>query len=251
MTESFRDHFSSMAGRYADFRPRYPAELFDYLATVAPRRGLVWDCACGSGQASVDLAERFERVIATDASAQQIRAAKAHPKVEYRVGSAEASGLPNGSVDLITVAQAMHWFNLEGFFAEVRRVLRPNGLLAVWTYAATEIEGEAVHALVRNYHYNVIGPYWPAERKFVEEKYASLPFPFRRIKTPDFTMRASWTLDQLIGYLSSWSGTKRYIEANHENPLEKLRCDLLNVWSNGDKAREIRWPLSLHLGALK
>jgi len=250
MSETFRDHFSALAANYADFRPHYPPALFDFLAKTAARRNLVWDCACGSGQASIDLTAHFEHVIATDASVQQIKAAKPHPKIEYRVASAEASGLPNQSVDLITVAQALHWFNLEAFYAEVRRVLRPDGLLAVWTYAAGHVEGQAADAFLQNYHYNVIGPYWPPERKYVEEKYASLPFPFQRMQTPEFSMRAHWTLDQLLGYLSSWSGTKRFIETNKVNPLERLRGVMIVVWPNPNVARTVEWPLSLHLGKL-
>jgi len=250
MAETFRDHFSALAASYADFRPHYPPALFAFLAEAAPRRNLIWDCACGSGQASADLAEHFDRVIATDASAQQIQAATPHPKIEYRVAPAEASGLEKSSVDLITVAQALHWFDLQAFYAEVRRVLQPDGLLAVWTYAAGHVESKPADALLQNYHYNVIGPYWPPERKFVEEKYASLTFPFQRVPAPEFFMRATWTLDQLIGYLSSWSGTKRYIEANKENPLERLRAEMLAVWPNPDEPRLIEWPLSLHLGKL-
>ena len=248
MPETFRDHFSTLAASYADFRPHYPPELFDFLASIAPRRGVVWDCACGSGQASVDLADRFEQVIATDASAAQIKAAKPHPRIEYRVASAEASGLANSSVDLITVAQAMHWFNLDGFYVEVRRVLKPDGVLAVWTYGALHVESKPAEELLLNYHYNIIGPYWPPERKYVEESYASLPFPFERVAAPEFSMRANWALDQLLGYLSSWSGTKRYIEANKVNPLEQLRGEMLEVWAKPNEARLIQWPLSLHLG---
>jgi SAM-dependent methyltransferase len=250
MSETFPDHFSSLAANYADFRPTYPAELFEYLAKIAPRRDLAWDCACGSGQASFDLAKHFGRIIAIDASESQINAAKAHPKIEYRVAPAEKSGLAEKSADLITVAQAMHWFDLPGFYAEVNRVLRPDGLLAVWSYANAHVENTAANDLLMNYHYNIIGPYWPPERVFVEERYASLPFPFRRLEAPAFSMRAKWTLDQLLGYFSSWSGTKRYIEANRENPLLKLRRDLLAVWPNPAEPLLVEWPLTLHLGKL-
>ena len=145
MTQSFHDHFSDVAKRYADFRPHYPAALFDYLATLVPRTPLVWDCACGNGQATVDLAERFERVIATDASREQVASARPNPKVEYRVAPAEQSGLPAESVGLITVAQALHWFDLDRFYAEARRVLYSNGVLAAWAYGVNEVEGEAIN----------------------------------------------------------------------------------------------------------
>lgn len=245
MKNSFNDHFSTLSANYASFRPHYPPELFDFLASVAPRRGLVWECGCGSGQASVDLAERFDRVIATDASADQIKAASPHPKIEFRLAAAEKSGLPDASVDLVAVAQAMHWFDLDRFYAEVKRVLKPDGLLAVWTYGASNVGDGQIDPLVKEYHYETIGPYWPPERIYVEEEYASLPFPFQRVPAPKFIMRANWSLDQMIGYLSSWSGTKRYIEANGVNPLVKLRESLAPHWK---AEMEVRWPLALHLG---
>lgn len=248
MKETFRDHFSSLAARYADFRPRYPAELFDFLAGTVGLRELAWDCACGNGQATVDLAARFRKVIGTDASAEQVKAARRAQNVEYRVAAAEASGLEDLSVDLITVAQAMHWFDLDRFYAEVRRVLRADGLLAVWTYGAHRVEDERINAVMRRYHYETIGPYWPPERKYVEEAYAPLPWPFQRLKAPEFSMRAEWSLDQLMGYYSTWSGTKRYAEAKGENPLLELRMELEALWGAAELKREVKWPLALHLG---
>jgi SAM-dependent methyltransferase len=250
MSETFRDHFSSLAARYADFRPSYPAELFDFLAQAAPRPDLAWDCACGNGQATVDLAARYRRVIGTDASDAQINAARRAPNIEYRVAPAEASGLPDKSADLITVAQAMHWFDLGRFFAETRRVLHCDGLLAVWTYGAHRVEDEAINEIMRDYHYTRIGPYWPPERRYVEDAYASLPWPFRRLKAPEFWMHAHWTLDQLIGYYSTWSGTKRYVEAKGENPLPRLKDELGRHWGAENLMREVRWPVALHLGSL-
>src|SRR5215471_5977227 len=157
MTQSFHDHFSDVAKRYADFRPHYPATLFDFLATLAPRNSLVWDCACGNGQATLDLARRFSRVVATDASSEQIASAKPHPNVEYRVAPAEQSGLSNGAVALITVAQALHWFDFDRFYAEAKRVLAPNGVLAAWAYGINEVEGEAVNELVQNFYSKIVG----------------------------------------------------------------------------------------------
>ena len=244
----FHDHFSTLAARYAGFRPHYPKELFAYLATLPEERELAWDCACGSGQATVDLARRFRRVIATDASAQQIAAAKAVENVEYRVAAAERSGLEEKSVDLITVAQALHWFDVDAFFVEARRVLKPNGLIAVWIYGAAQIEGDAVDELAQDFHYNRIGPYWPPEREYVENGYATLPFPFVRIETPQFELRERWALEQLIGYFSSWSGTKRYTEAKGKSPLPQLEAEMLAVWGDPGMPREVRWPLTLRVG---
>ena len=248
MSQSFHDHFSDVAKRYADFRPHYPAALFDYLTTLAPRTSLVWDCACGNGQATVDLAERFERVVATDASREQVASAIRNPKVEYRVAPAEQSGLPDESVGLITVAQALHWFDLQRFYAEARRVLNSNGVLAAWAYGVNEVEGEAINELVQDYYSNIVGPYWPPERKLVEEGYRGMPFPFTEIAPPTFRMEARWTLEQLQGYFSTWSATNRFIRATGRNPLETLSADLSRVWGDRNSTRLVVWPLTLRLG---
>lgn len=248
MTQKFHDHFSGVAAKYADFRPHYPAALFDYLATLAPAGSTVWDCATGNGQAAVDLAARFARVIATDASRDQIAAATAHAKVEYRVAPAEASGLADGAVALVTVAQAVHWFDLQKFYAEVKRVLQPGGVLAVWAYGINEIEGAEVNALVQDYYANVVGPYWPPERKTVEEGYRSIPFPFTEITPPALQMEARWTLEELIGYFSTWSATNRFIKAKGFNPLETLAAEIGKVWGNPAMARQVTWPLAIKVG---
>jgi ubiquinone/menaquinone biosynthesis C-methylase UbiE len=248
MSVSFHDHFSAVAHRYADFRPHYPATLFDYLATLAPRNSLVWDCAAGNGQATVDLAERFDRVVATDASAEQIASATPHPKIEYRVAPAHQSGLPADSVDLLTVAQALHWFDLEHFYVEATRVLKPGGVLAVWAYGVNEVEGEAVNQLVLQFYSQTVGPYWPPERKLVEEGYQTIPFPFSGMTAPTFRMEARWTLEQLLGYLSTWSATTRFIKATGRNPLAPLSESLTRVWGNPLSPRLVAWPLSLRLG---
>jgi SAM-dependent methyltransferase len=243
----FADHFSSLAARYADYRPRYPKELFAYLASLCPARDFALDCACGSGQATVDLAAHFKKVIGTDASAQQIAAATTAPNIEYRVAPAEKNGLENASVDLITVAQALHWFKVDDFFNEAKRVLKSNAIIAVWIYGATQIEGDAVDELAQDYHYNRIGPYWPPEREYVENGYATLPFPFP-FEAPKFEITTRWTLEQLLGYFSSWSGTKRYIEANGKNPLLQLEAEMLAVWGDPSIAREVRWPITMRVG---
>jgi ubiquinone/menaquinone biosynthesis C-methylase UbiE len=248
MSQKFQDHFSAVARRYADFRPQYPGELFDYLVTIAPARSLAWDCAAGSGQATVDLAQRFERVIATDASAEQIGSAKPQRNVEYRVATAEQSGLPDGCADLITVAQALHWFDLERFYAEARRVLKPDGVLAAWAYGINDVEGEAVNEIVQDFYSNIVGPYWPPERKLVEDGYRTIPFPFNEIAPPAFRMEAKWTVEQLLGYFSTWSATNRYIKATGRNPLEPLSEALSRAWGDVTVARSIAWPLSLRVG---
>jgi len=247
MDNTFHDHFSSVASRYADFRPHYPAALFDYLATLGPRDSVVWDCAAGSGQATLDLAARFGRVIATDASAEQIASASALDNVEYRVALAEQSGLADSSIDLITVAQALHWFNFDRFFGEAKRVLKPDGVLAVWTYATNQLEGGAVNEIVQDFYSNVIGPYWPPERKLTETGYRTISFPFNEIATPSFRMEVRWKLSQLLGYFSTWSATNRFIYAKGCNPIEPLSIALEKVWGDPDSSRLVLWPLSLRV----
>ncbi len=247
MTATFHDHFSSFATRYADFRPHYPAALFDYLATLVDHNTLVWDCAAGSGQATVDLAARFDRVIATDASAEQLGSAPRLKNVEYRVALAEQSGLPDSSVGLVTIAQALHWFRHAEFFAEVTRVLKPGGYLAVWVYATNRLAGDAVDALVQDYYSNVVGPYWPPERRMTEDGYKAIALPFPEISSPSFRMEVRWTLEQLLGYFNTWSATNRFIKATGQNPLEPLRGALLKVWGDPESSRDVVWPLTFRV----
>jgi ubiquinone/menaquinone biosynthesis C-methylase UbiE len=246
--QKFHDHFSAFANRYADFRPHYPAAIFDYLPTIVTRTSFVWDCACGNGQATVDLAERFDHVIATDASKEQIASATPHPKIEYRVAPAETSGLADNSIGLVTVAQAIHWFDFDRFYAEVNRVLAADGAIAVWAYGIDEVEGDAVNALAQDYYENVVGPYWPPERKLVEEGYRTIPFPFHEISAPPIQMEMQWDLDALLGYFSTWSATNRFIKAKGFNPLERLEKELLKVWGERNRIRLVTWPLSMRIG---
>jgi len=248
MSTAFSDHFSAFANRYADFRPRYPTALFDYLATLVPAETTVWDCAAGNGQATEDLAARFAHVVATDASREQIAAATPHPRIEYRVAPAEQSGLSEGAVGLITVAQALHWFDQERFHAETHRVLRPGGVLAVWAYGVNTVEGDAVNRLVQEYYRTTVGPYWPPERRLVEQGYRTLPFPFVEILPPAFRMEAQWNLGQLLGYFSTWSATNRYQKATGCNPLEPLDAALEKVWGDPNAARLVTWPLAVRIG---
>jgi ubiquinone/menaquinone biosynthesis C-methylase UbiE len=248
MNPTFRDHFSSVARSYADFRPHYPAALFDYLKTLVSDESLVWDCAAGNGQATFDLAQRFQRVIATDASAEQIASASPHPRIEFRVAPAEQSGLPDASVGLITVAQALHWFDLDRFYAEAKRVLRPGGVLAAWAYGINQFEDAAINQIVSDFYANTVGSYWPPERKLVEEGYRTIPFPFAEISSPAFRMETRWNLDQLIGYFGTWSATNRFIKGTGRNPLLALQEALSQVWRNPEMPRLITWPLSLRIG---
>lgn len=245
---TFKDHFSRLAASYASFRPRYPAALFDYLAQACRRREFAWDCACGSGQATLDLAQRFATVVATDASAAQLAAAPAHANVRYRVAPAAQSGLESACVDIVTVAQALHWFDLEPFYAEVNRVLRPAGVLAVWTYGVPHVAGERADRLMQEYYWDTLKTYWPAERQLVESGYRTLPFAFAELDPSHFEMHELWSLPELIGYVRSWSATGRYLEANAVDPAVALEESLAGIWGAPDERRQISWPLSLRIG---
>lgn len=248
MAPSFQDHFSGQSGSYAHYRPGYPAALFDYLADQAPSRILAWDCATGSGQAACELAKRFHSVIASDASQAQIDAARPCPGVIYRKALAEQSGLESASVDLVTVAQALHWFDLDNFYREVKRILRPNGLLAVWSYNLLRIE-PAIDRLIDRFYGETLADYWPPERKRVERGYEDLPFPFSpAVDPPGFKMTAQWSLPQLLGYLGTWSATARFREATGQDPLPPLAEQLLPAWGLAETERRVNWPLSLRVG---
>lgn len=240
----FKDHFSRQAAEYAKFRPWYPKELFRWLASVAPGTELAWDCATGNGQAAVELADQFEHVIATDASEKQVANAEPHSRVQYRVAPAEKCGLGSKSADLVTVAQALQWFDLERFYAEVRRVLKPHGVFAAWAYKLATVEQE-IDAVVNRYYSNVVGKYWPPERVLVE-KFEELPFAFEQMETPYFEMAAQWTVEHLLGYLRTWSATQRFMAAEQRDPLEKIEIELCAAW--GEESRRVIWPLTVRVG---
>ncbi len=242
--------FSTVAREYANFRPGYPPELFAWLARAAPRRDAVWDCGCGSGQASIALAEHFQVVHATDVAPEQISAARPHPRVHYAVAPAEHSGLAAASVDLVTVAQALHWFDVQAFHAEARRVARPGALLAVWNYPRPQLVDAQLDRRFLEFYSGVVGPYWPAERRHVEANYTTLPpFPkesgFEELPHPEFGLTLRWKLEQLLGYVSSWSATTRYREARGDDPVPILRASLQDAWPAEGASVEIRLPIGL------
>lgn len=245
----FKDHFSTQSDAYAAHRPTYPPALFAWLASQCGERDQAWDCATGNGQAALGLAEHFNRVIGTDASAEQISHAALHPKVHYRVATAEHSGLPAHSVNLITVAQAAHWFDLPRFYDEAARVLKPGGVIALWAYGLTRIT-PLIDVQVRQFYHDTVGDYWPPEAAIVEAGYRDLPFPLTEIQTPQLSMRADWTLDALIAYLGTWSAVKSYRAAHGEDPLPRLRSRLLADWGNPAQKLAVTWPLHLRVGHL-
>jgi SAM-dependent methyltransferase len=245
---AFEDHFGSVSRRYAEARPTYPDALFEWLAVTAPGRSLAWDCGAGSGQASIPLAAFFAHVVATDASAAQLAEASPHPRVSYRVMPASSSGLDDGTVDLVAVAQALHWFPLDAFYAEVTRVLRPGGIVAAWTYGAFALGRPEADAIVRAYHYGTVDAYWPPERKHVECGYRDLPFPFESLAVPVFHMRTAWTLSEITGYLRSWSATSRFVAVHGYDPVIDVEQQLHEVWGDPEQPIQVDWPLTVLAG---
>jgi SAM-dependent methyltransferase len=241
------ENFSQQAPIYARYRPQYPAALFARLAELAPGRELAWDCATGSGQAALGLVDQFRQVWATDASPGQIAQAVAHERIHYRVGPAGDSGLPGRAVDLISVAQALHWFDLESFYAEAQRVLKPGGVLAAWCYLLPDITPE-IDPILRRYYEEVLGPFWAPGIRRVEERYANLPFPFAELEPPGVRMEAEWDLEQVSGFLRSWSATPEYVAAHGRHPLEEVQADLEKAWGPADEKRRVHWPMCFRIG---
>jgi SAM-dependent methyltransferase len=243
------DHFSDRSDAYARYRPSYPEALFAYLASLPRAHDRAWDCATGNGQAAAGVARFFAEVVATDLSAAQLAEAEPHPNVRYVVATAEASGLPDASVDLVTVAQAIHWFDFGRFYAEVRRVGRPGAILAAWGYGLHTIE-PPIDEVLRSFYTKVVGPYWPPERRYLDERYETLPFPFREIPSPPFTLEVRWDLAHLQGYLRTWSATKRYEKARGQDPVAALAPELESAWGDPAAQKLVRWPLYLRVGAI-
>lgn len=244
----YADHFSRVAAAYAECRPRYPVDLFSYLAELSRNHELAWDCAAGSGQATLPLTRWFTRVLATDLSRSMLERAPPHPQITYQVSPAEKSGLSDSSTDLVTVAQALHWLDLEPFYAEVDRVLVPGGVLAVWSYAGQVLGDDALDTMLARFYGDVVGPYWPEERHHVEAGYRTLPFPYSEIGTPVINMEEHWTLFQLLRYLGTWSATQRFREVQGYDPVPQLADRLAVQWGDPASSRLVRWPLSLRVG---
>jgi SAM-dependent methyltransferase len=243
----YADHFSRVASAYASARPSYPEELFSYLAGLVPRRDLAWDCAAGSGQASLPLTRFFRLVLASDISIAMLKQAAAHPRIHHQVMAAEASGLRSASVDLVTVAQALHWLDVDSFYSEVTRILLPGGALAVWTYGLHYLRDPAIDNQLAQFYRDTIGAYWAPERCHVDSGYRNLPFPFPELAPPRFAMVAEWSLPQLLGYIGTWSAVQRFRESQGFDPVVELSQELAQVWGPGER-RRVEWPLSVRVG---
>ncbi|MDQ6770366.1 MAG: class I SAM-dependent methyltransferase [Gemmatimonadota bacterium] len=245
---TFKDHFSERAALYAAYRPLYPDSLFATIAKLTPHHRTVLDSGTGNGQAAIGLASTFERVVATDPSAKQISRAAPHPRIEYKIAPAESSGLPDASVDLVTAAQALHWFDADSFFVEAKRVLVPSGAIAVWGYGDPILDSTALDTILHTFNRELLESYWPPERDLVRDGYRAISFPFDEVQFPAQHMEMRWTLPEITGYMRSWSATAQYFAKHGVDPVIEIEEALAREWGDLGRARLIRWPLYLRAG---
>ena len=246
-----KDYFSTQAQAYNTFRPHYPDALFDYLRADLDRPAVILDCATGNGQAAVGLSSDQIMVVGTDLSFNQLNNAPNVDTIDWVQATVEQLPLKSQSVDLITIAQALHWFEFESFYAEAHRVLKPRGLIAAWTYSLLAVcpkFGQPIEEVIRWFYKDIVGEYWPPERRWVDDEYRSIPFPFNELKPPRFAIEISWNRDTLLGYISSWSAVQLYQAAVGKNPIPELESRLSDVWSDPDQNLSFSWPLSLRIG---
>jgi SAM-dependent methyltransferase len=248
-----KDYFSAQSADYKAFRPHYPAALFDFLCRDLAPRAIVWDCATGNGQAALVLQQYADTVLATDQSAAQLKHASRHPKVHYIRAFAEAIPVADHSINMVTIAQALHWFDFERFYAEVRRVLVPGGLIAAWTYSflsVTDQLGNDVDTAIRWFYHDIVGPYWPPERRWVDEQYRSIPFPFDEVTAPEISFDVMWDLPAILGYMGSWSAVQQYTAATGQDPMPMLAKRLEPLWGEAGIKRPLHWSLALRAGVV-
>lgn len=244
---TFKDHFSTQSGIYAKYRPGYPRELYTFLAGLTPEHALAWDCGTGNGQAAIGLAEFYDHIIATDPSHEQISNCTPHPKISYRVETAETNTLPANTADLLTVATALHWFDLDVFYKEAARVLKPHGVIAAWT-ANTPTVSPQVDDVIKQLHDDILGDYWLAENHLAGDGYANIYFPFQQIDCPVFTSGKTMTLEDMTGYLNTWSAVQRYNNMHGNNPVGMIQAALAEAWGNPSLERHVVWTLKVKAG---
>ena len=245
-----KDLFSKQAGIYAKYRPGYPEDLIEYILTFVKGREFAWDVATGNGQAAKLLVPYFLKVFATDISAKQISQSAHESKIEYQVAPAEKTDFRDNSFDLITVAQAYHWFPFEDFQKEATRVSKPGGIIAVWGYGLIMTENEKLMQFIHHFYTEVVGKYWDPERKYVDEAYRSIPFPYQELPSKPFSITVNWSKEDLVGYLSTWSSVQHYIEANQKNPVDEFAIELEAIW-DGSREEPFTFPLFLRIGQIR
>lgn len=249
---TYEDHFSGHADAYAQHRPRYPDELFAWLASVSPDRALAWDAGTGNGQVAIALAEHFDRVVATDASSDQLAHAVRHERVEYRHETADRGSLADATVDAITAGAAAHWFALEGFYREVQRVGKKGAVLALFSYGprdfADAYERLFADPIVHHFQENVLAGFWPERIQYVHDRYTTIPFPFDEITAPPFAMTAEWNLRQLLAFLDTWSASQRYLQERGTRAVDEIAPQLARTWGDPANRRHLECPLFVRAG---
>ena len=241
-----KDNFSKQSDLYARFRPGYPKQLFDFLLPLVPNKKTAWDCATGNGQVAATLSQYFNEVYATDISSAQIENAVTRQNIFYTVGNAEETLFPGNTFDLITIAQAIHWFDFKNFYQEAQRTLKAGAIIAVIGYDIFRINKE-IDFLVDQFYRKTTGPYWDAERKYIDDHYTTIPFPFKEIETPAFSINYHWELEQVIGYLNTWSAVQHYTRKNNENPVDTFSEELKSGWGSVSK-RKVTFPIFMRTG---
>jgi ubiquinone/menaquinone biosynthesis C-methylase UbiE len=255
--------FSAQSKEYASSRPSYPPALFEFIVSLVDKKNLAWDCATGNGQAAVVLADYFNQVVASDISARQLENAQQKSNIIYLLFHAEDAPLKDNSLDLITVAQALHWFDFDRFYSEARRVLRKReggktagggGIIAAWAYGLHTISPD-LDKVTRQLYGDILGDkYWPAETKYIEERYETIPFPFEQIPAPEFQIQLSWSLSDLVKYFHSWSSVQKFIEKNKYDPVSEILDSLEYAWGGGrnkvNQKRKVVWPLYVKVGKI-
>ncbi|MDQ2718787.1 MAG: class I SAM-dependent methyltransferase [Bacteroidota bacterium] len=240
-----KDNFSTQAFLYSRFRPGYPQQLYDFLLQLLSEKKAAWDCGTGNGQVAEKLSQYFEKVYATDISTNQLANAVRKENIFYSLESAEQISFENNQFDLITVAQAIHWFDFEKFYHEAKRTLKPNGLIAVFGYK--RVINKEIDDIIDNFYKSVLGVYWDKERSYVDESYTTIPFPFKEIETTVFDNAYEWDIDQIIGYLSTWSAVQHFIKENNRNPIAEIIEPLKRSWGNVEK-RKVSFPIFMRVG---
>ncbi|MBD0276442.1 MAG: class I SAM-dependent methyltransferase [Bacteroidota bacterium] len=241
-----KDNFSIQSDKYVRYRPTYPAPLYDFILSIVNGKHYVWDCGTGNGQVAYQLANYFEKVFATDISQSQLDNALQNEKIEYSAQPAEKTNFPDDFFDLIVVAQAIHWFDFNRFYSEVKRTLKDNGILVVIGYARLQISAE-LDTIIAHLYYNVVGPFWDKERRYIDENYRTIPFPFKEIEAPAFENVFDWTFEHLKGYLETWSAVKHFIRERGYNPVDHVYEELKKNWGIAD-TRRIKFPILLRVG---
>jgi ubiquinone/menaquinone biosynthesis C-methylase UbiE len=244
-----KDNFSRQSDLYSKYRPTYPQELYDFILRHIDKKKTAWDCGTGNGQAARELAKHFEKVFATDISQKQIDNAQKAANIFYSVQPAERTNFSDNIFDLITVSQALHWFQFDKFYAEVKRVAKPEAWIAVWMYGLLSISPEIDELIGIQFYKNTLGAYWDYERKYVDDNYTTIPFPFLEIKAPLFNIHFEWTLEELQGYFNTWSALQKFIETNHVNPVDELMKKIRTIAK--DEKMKIVFPVHLRMGRIE